>query len=233
MPRETSSFKEQLDVLRSFSEEGSTEEKVEALWRQLLVFKSFSEDDLAQARSRREEAEAAREQTQMEAVRTTQLLCARMRTEAEIELQKAQQTAAEAAKAKQEVEAELNRLKEARAALDREKEQIIAEAENRAEEIVANGRAKAQHETTELRRQALAEIRTILSRIENMREAASEELETQRILTNVAKLKATSRWLLSSEPSHHNLDGLDGESGAAHSESPRRSTREKQAASKT
>ena len=36
----------------------------------------------------------------------------------------------------------------------------------------------------------------MLTRLEHMRAAASEELETQRVLTDVSKLKASSSWIL-------------------------------------
>ena len=36
----------------------------------------------------------------------------------------------------------------------------------------------------------------MLSRVESMRSALSEELETQRLLTDVAKIKSDSAWLL-------------------------------------
>ena len=54
----------------------------------------------------------------------------------------------------------------------------------------------AQHESTELRGQALKDIKNILTRVEGMRAAVTEEMESQRILTNVAKLRAGSNGIL-------------------------------------
>lgn len=70
---------------------------------------------------------------------------------------------------------------------------MTAEAEEQAREIVEAARSAAQEETTELRRQSLREIRSVMVHIQEMSAAASEELETQRILTNVAQMQASAR----------------------------------------
>ena len=61
-----------------------------------------------------------------------------------------------------------------------------------AREILDRARSDAQMEGVELRRQALLEIKTILSRIDTVRTATDEELETQRIYTNVARIRSQS-----------------------------------------
>ena len=108
MPEEQVSFKDNLEVLQAIRlDDGTEQEKVDALWRQLMVYKSFGDSDLSDAKSRRAQAESAREQAQMEAIRTTQLLCARMRTEAELELQETKKAKMEAEKNRQYAEEEL------------------------------------------------------------------------------------------------------------------------------
>ena len=167
-----------LNVLESLPLDESTEAKVGDLWRQLMVYKSFADGDLAEAKARRAQAEAAREQLAVEIVSTTRALCGRMRADAERELLEARDSNDDAGA---DAQAELERVKEAIAQAERKRDQIVAEAENRAKEI---------------QDEALKEIRTMLTRLENMRAAASEELETQRVLTDVSKLKASSSWFL-------------------------------------
>ena len=195
MPSKSDKTKEQLELLHSLPLDDATEEKVEALWRQLMIYKSFASNDLSESKARRAEAEASREQAEIDTVRTTKAICDRMRAEAEQELQEARSASAEATDAMQKAKDELGRASEVRAELDRDRQQMVNEAETKAQEIVDQARSTAQQEATELRRQALKEIRTVLSRVEDMRSVFGEELETQRILTNVAKLKSSSRWL--------------------------------------
>ena len=199
MSEEAREVKDQLELLRSYPMDDSVEqEKVDAVWRQLMVYKSFSEGDLSDAKSRRAQAEAAREQAQMEAIRTTQLLCAKMKSESAMELQEARKFKAEAESYKEEAHAEFSK---AKGFLEQSKKEVrdhIDEAQRKGQEISDGANEIAQRETTELRRDALKEIKAVLSRVETMKSTADEELETQRVLTNISKIKATSRWLLDS-----------------------------------
>ena len=199
MSEEVREVKDQLELLRSYPMDDSVEqEKVDAVWRQLMVYKSFSEGDLSDAKSRRAQAEAAREQAQMEAIRTTQLLCAKMKSESAMELQEARKFRAEAESCKEEAHAEFAKAKGFLEESKKEVKEHIADAQKKGQEIIDGANEIAQRETTELRRDALREIKAVLSRVETMKSTADEELETQRVLTNISKIKATSRWLLDS-----------------------------------
>ena len=198
--------REKLDILTSVPLEGSTEEKVDVLWRQLMVYKSFADSDLSEAKARRAEAEGAREQAQRDMVSATKALCQRMKKDVESELQEAHDVAAATLKSRKEAQAELERAKEIRARAEKEREQTIADAERRAQDIVEQAHKSVRQDTSELRRQALKEIRTMLTRVENMRAAVNEEFETQRILTNVSKIKAASPWVLTDDGD----DGVEG-----------------------
>ena len=118
MAEENSTAREQLEALRSLPLDDSSEEKVDSLWRQILVYKSFAETDLSEAKARRAQAETAREQAQMEAVRATQLQCARMRTDAEASLREANSIRSEAGKVKSHVETELEKARQTKAQAD-------------------------------------------------------------------------------------------------------------------
>lgn len=200
MAEELKDAKAQLDLLRSIPLDGPTDEKVETIWRQLMINRSVSSDDLAEAKARRAEAEVAREQAEKDAINTAQAVAGGLKAEAERELTEAKRIAEEARHTRQGIEAELDRLKVKKADAEKERDQVIAEAQKSAQEIIDQARAAAQRETTELRGQALKEIKTVLTRVESMRASVNEELEIQRILTNVAKLRANSRAVISEFP---------------------------------
>ena len=205
MSEEAKEVKDQLQLLRSYTIDDSVEhDKVDAIWRQLMVYKSYSEGDLSDAKSRRAQAEAAREQAQMEAIRTTQLLCAQMKSEAAIELQDVRKVKVEAESYKEEAEAELAKAKDFLQESKKEVKEHIAEAQRKGQEIIEGANEIAQRETTELRRNALKEIKSVLTRVETMKSTADEELETQKVLTSISKIKATSRWLLDSPAEDNN-----------------------------
>ncbi len=210
MSEDAKEVKDQLELLRSYPIDDSVEhEKVDAIWRQLMVYKSYSDGDLSDAKSRRAQAEAAREQAQMEAIRTTQLLCAKMKSESAIELQEANKFNAEAESYKAEAHAELAKAKGFLEQSKKEVKEHIAEAQMKGQEIIDGANEIAQRETTELRRNALKEIKAVLTRVETMKSTADEELETQRVLTNISKIKATSRWLLDSPAEDSNVPDWD------------------------
>lgn len=200
MAEELKDAKAQLDLLRSIPLDSPTDEKVETLWRQLMVNRSVSSDELAVAKARRAEAEDEREQAEKEAIDTAQAIAGGLKAEAERELAEAKRIAEEARHGRQSVEAELNRLKAKKADAEKERDKIVAEAQKSAQEIIDQARSAAQHEATELRGQALKEIKTVLTRVETMSAAVNEELEIQRILTRVAKLRANSRAVISEFP---------------------------------
>ena len=214
MPEDTKGTQDQMELLRAFSADDSMEDKVDSLWRQLMVYKTFADSDLSEAKIRRAEAEAAREQAEMEAVRTTKLMCGRMRSDAERDLRTAEEKIASATKAREEAEVKLKKAKELRSKLDDERDQIVADAQKQAQQILEEASTTAQREAKDLRRQAFKEVKTILTRVENMRAAINEELETQRILTNVSKLKASSRRVLA-EGGHEYGDGALASEGEA------------------
>ena len=55
--------KEQINLMGSlpFQEPG---DRIDALWRQIMVYKAFAEGDLSESRSRRAQAETAREKAE-------------------------------------------------------------------------------------------------------------------------------------------------------------------------
>ena len=206
-PDNTKESGDMLGILQSFSPDDSTADNVEELWRKVMIYKSLENGGLTQARTKRVQAEAAREEAEKAAVRATSELCDRMRAEAEKNLQEAERVKAEVNQVLQEAKVELSQANEIKAQTERQRQQLIADAEDRKQEILDQATASAQLEITQLRREALKEIKVTLTTIEEMREAIEEELETQRILTDAAKLNAIAR-----RP--------DAETGKAETEAP-------------
>ena len=73
MTKNVDRTEEQIDLLRSLPLDEQPD-KMDALWRQLMVFKTFTEGNLSETRSRRAEAEAARERAEQETVESTRRL---------------------------------------------------------------------------------------------------------------------------------------------------------------
>ena len=204
MPGSNREPKKQIDLLRSLPLHSSTEERVETLWRQLLLYKSAGTSDLSEPKARRAQAEAARAQAEAETLKATRAACERIRADAASELEEAKQLKDKALKARQAIESAQIQANEVKAQAEEERQRILSAAENEAREVIEKARLAAQQETTELRRQALKEISTVVTRVEDMSAAVDEELEAQRILTNVAQVKATSKWLLTDETEAEN-----------------------------
>jgi vacuolar-type H+-ATPase subunit H len=179
-----------MELMRIFSEDGPMEDKFDSLWRHLMVYKSFADSDLSEAKIRRAEADAARERAEMETLRATELACERMRSDAE------------------------KHLLELRSKVEEERVWIVAGAQRQAEEILEEARATAQQEAKVLRRQASEEVKAILTGVGNMRAAIDEELGTQRILAYVSKLKADSRRMLAESDHNYGDESLASEGQA-------------------
>ena len=210
-------FTNELNLLRTLPGDGGSDQ-VEELWNQIMLNRALDDPQISQAKARRSEAEQAREQVSLDTASAAKLLCDGMKSEATKKLEEAETARAQVERERQQVETELGRAKETRAEAERARERMLAEAEEKAQKIVDKARTATQEEVSELKRRALEEIKGIMARVDSIRVAEEEELETQRILTNIAKLKATSTSALA-EIAGQNDDwpALDGEEPGADS----------------
>ncbi len=210
-------FTNELNLLRTLPGDGGSDQ-VEELWNQIMLNRALDDPQISQAKARRSEAEQAREQVSLDTASAAKLLCDGMKSEATKKLEEAETARAQVERERQQVETELGRAKETRAEAERARERMLAEAEEKAQKIVDKARTATQEEVSELKRRALEEIKGVMARVDSIRVAAEEELETQRILTNIAKLKATSTSALA-EIAGQNDDwpALDGEEPGADS----------------
>ena len=228
-----------LEIVDSLPVDDSTEQEVESLWRQLMVYKSFSGSELAEAKAKRVVAQATRQQAEIDAVRSTKDVTDRMRHKAEEQLTESNDLREQAARDRVQAQAELSRSIESREQAEAQASTTVEEAEARASlilseaskqaetrladaraqgqtivdqaeengrQVVDSARARAHQDTTELKRQALQEIRSVMTHIQEMGAAASEELETQRILTNIAQIRASTKRVLEEATDYTSTD---------------------------
>lgn len=189
---------EQLDLLRYLPGDGS-EAGLDTLWRQIMVYKAFSDTTVVEARARRVEAEGVQEQVVHETAEATRKMYDDLGSEADAKMKEADRLKAEAESVLLKAEAERAQAQTALSEAEQTSERIVSEAREKARQTLDDAHKAAQQEGADLRRQALKEVKAILTRVESVRAAADEELETQRIFSNIAKLKANSTTLLAGQ----------------------------------
>ncbi len=210
MTNPTKEITEHLNLLRDFPVGDLGKANVEDLWKQLLSYRSNAPNELTEAKARRAQAEATREQAVLDAVRNTQAVCERIRASAERDLQDAKAVKEEMLRLKQRAEEELRQAQAMREQSEQEVQRILGEAKGAGQDIVSQARLAAQKEATEYRQAVLIEIKHVLTRAESMSSAIAEELETQRILSSVARISANTDQLLAQAIAPH-LDGVHSE----------------------
>jgi len=176
---------------------------VEAVWRQALLLKEILRDEKTEAHKRRGEAEEARRSAERDAIGATEAVCQKMRAEAEDELGSARDALEEAEKVRdeslsdaervrQDAASELFVAKKVRTEAEEYSTRLEASARQKAEATLADSRRSAEKIRDEMREQTADEIRELMEDIDAVRAATSEELETQRILTEAARIRALS-----------------------------------------
>jgi len=175
----------------------------EAAWRQALLLRELSRDERVTARKRRAEAEAAKEYADNEAITATKQLCAELQAQARMKLKKAEDTVGEAERAKGNADSYVARVQVnidtelANSVKIREDAEVYSEeiqnsARTAAEALMTQTRAGADEIASRMRRETSEDIRKILTDVEVARASAEDELETQQILTETARVRAFS-----------------------------------------
>jgi hypothetical protein len=193
-------------ILNEFTPFPSDNASAETAWRQALLLRELSRDERVVARKRRSEAEAARAQAEHEAITATKQLCSELQSQARMKLQQAEDTLAEAQRVKadaqsrssrmiDQAQAELSKAQAAREESEHYAEEVQSNARAAAEALMAQTRWGAEELATRMRRETAEDIRKMLSEIEVARASAEDELETQRILTETARVRAFSHGL--------------------------------------
>ena len=92
----------------------------------------------------------------------------------------------------------------------------MAEARHQTEELLNKSLAAAEQQSMEIKQQATMEAQRMLAQAEAIRGAAKEELETQRVYADTARLRAESHGILSqlmeelAEPEVPSVEGVNG-----------------------
>jgi hypothetical protein len=167
-------------LLASLSSLPTDNASAEAAWRQALLLRELSRDERVVARKRRAEAEAAKEYAENEAITATKQLCSELQSQARMKLQEAEDTLADAQRVKTNAEAYSEEIQGTRVA---------------AEALMSRTRAGADEMASRMRIETAEDIRKILTEVEIARASAEDELETQRILTETARVRAFSHGL--------------------------------------
>lgn len=193
-------------LLASLSSLPTDNASAEAAWRQALLLRELSRDERVTARKRRAEAEAAKEYAENEAITATKQLCAELQVQARAKLQEAEDTLTEAERVKSNadsyaariqvnIDTELANAVKIREDAEAYAEEIQDNARSAADALMTQTRAGADEMASRMRRETSEDIRKILTDVEVARASAEDELETQRILTETARVRAFSHGL--------------------------------------
>ena len=193
-------------LLASLSSLPTDNASAEAAWRQALLLRELSRDERVVARKRRAEAEAAKEYAENEAITATKQLCSELQAQARMKLQEAEDTLADAqrvktnadassARVQTDIETELSNAKKIRGDAETYSEEVQGGARVAAEALMTQTRAGADEMASRMRIATAEDIRKILTEVEVARASAEDELETQRILTETARVRAFSHGL--------------------------------------
>ncbi len=176
----------QLEFVGSTPPVGS-KESIDLVWRNLMVYKTFTDADLIESRSRRVQAETAHEVARDEVVERYARLRGETRREANAIRIEVAETRAESVRVRERAEALLQRSAETITEARRRSRQIISDATQHAEEASARAILDTNKECTELKQQALREIKLEVGRLDAIRAATEQEREAERIFSDIAE----------------------------------------------
>ena len=186
-------------LLASLSSLPTDNASAEAAWRQALLLRELSRDERVTARKRRAEAEAAKEYAENEAITATKQLCSELQAQARMKLQEAERVKgnadAYAARVQVNIDTEHANASKIRDDAEVYSEEIQNGARAATEALMTQTRAGADEMASRMRRETSEGIRKILTDVEVARASAEDELETQRILTETARVRAFSHGL--------------------------------------
>lgn len=190
MNEELQKIQEQLEALTALAQRSSTGEDPEDVWSDISAFEQSSKQELEQARSRRAEAESAREKADVEALEVIQAQFEHARKQAEEERTQAESERKSATKARTDAETALAEAESIRNDAEEQRSQIISQAKADAQSIRDEARRKSDEELNRVRGQVRKEVQAARRCVEYIRTAIAEELEAQKILGTVSKLRS-------------------------------------------
>ena len=165
-------------------------------WEQMVAYSSAVENQLANAKASRSQAEAERQRIATEILPATKEACQEIVADAKLALDRINSKTEEAERKHQEAQLQLDEANTIRTDAETHKEAVLARAEQQAEEIMQRAQAAAETAGAKLKQQVTFEAQRMLVQAEAMRSAAAEELEAQRIYAEAALLKADAHQAL-------------------------------------
>ena len=186
-------------------------------WEDAVAFDVTVENQLAKAKADRTLAETERQRIAKEILDATKDVCKEIITDGQRALNRATKMEAEAAKNYSLSQSELDQSSAVRAEAESYRTRVLAEVDKEAKEYIDLAKSTIDKECLSLRTQAAQEAQRILGQVELMKTAVQEELETQKIYTDAARIKVSSDELLSklraiqSDPDYPDGSEEDGE----------------------
>ena len=165
-------------------------------WEEAVAFDVTMENRLVKAKASRSSAERERQRIAGEILEATKEICEEIIAEGQRAMERARQLESQAVQKHKESQGELEQAQAVRVESEGYREKIMAEVEREAKEALDRARASAEQACLELKEIASLEAQRMLDQAEMMRAAVEEELETQRIYTEAARLKAESQEVL-------------------------------------
>ncbi len=161
-------------------------------WEEAVAYDVTVETQLARAQSNRGQAEMERQRVAEEILEATREVCHEIASDARRVLESAKNQRVDADRKQQDAEASLKKAESTLAEAGADAESIVSRAKQEAEDILTRARSAAEKESEEIVERTNQHGRKILAQVEMMKAAAQEEIETQRIYTQVSRLKAES-----------------------------------------
>ena len=165
-------------------------------WEEAVAFDVTMENRLVKAKASRSLAERERQRIAGEILEATKEVCEEIIAEGQRAMDRARQLESQAVQKHKEGQRDLEQAQAVRVEAEGYREKIMAEVEREAKEALNRARVSAEQACLKLKESASLEARRMLDQAEMMRAAAEEELETQRIYTEAARLKAESQEVL-------------------------------------
>jgi hypothetical protein len=184
---------------------------VDSAWREALAFRDLGSETRVASKKRLAQTQVVRAQAESEAITATKNFCADARAEADLNLMQAGLAMAEAertradakkwvASMEEEIQFRLDDAAQKRSGARVYASKIEDAARGAADALMNQTRAGAEELANRMRSESAEDIRKILADIEMARASAEDELETQRLLTETARVRAFSAGLTAQGP---------------------------------
>ena len=159
-------------------------------WEQMVAYSTTIENQLANAKASRTQAEAERQRIANEILSATKEACQEIVAAAKRTLKRINRETEKAKMLQEQAQLQSDEAKTSRTEAEGYREAVIARAEQQAEEMLQRAQSEAEAASTLIKQQVTFEAQHILAQAEAMRAAAGEELEAQRIYSEASMLKA-------------------------------------------